>query len=191
MGGFADLDNDCDLDLVFPGFSGCYLNDGNGTFQSGPTILYEYPTLTDPRSVAFADINNDGDLDFVVADKESNSRVIRNDLDNANNWLKINLVSPDGQAGAFGTKVFIYPEGQVGGQLLGFREARSNSGFSAQDDPVIHFGLGSHISVDVAVMYLDGTMETRYNVSSNDIIDIMPSTWGIALNGPGIQWYGH
>ena len=155
MGGFADVDNDGDVDLVFAGDDVCYLNDGRGRFTSGPAI--PAPGINDPRGIAFADIDADGDLDFAVGCKRSGNLLIRNNTA-AGNWLKVRLVSPDGQAGAFGTKTRIYPAGQLGGTLLGLRESRSNDGYLGQNDPVLHFGLGPIGPVDVRV-----DLSRRYN----------------------------
>jgi hypothetical protein len=69
MGGFADLDNDGDFDLVFPGRNYVYLNDGTGTFTQGAT--FTLGSVADPRSVAFADVDQDGDLDFFYAQKDT------------------------------------------------------------------------------------------------------------------------
>ncbi len=169
MGGFADLDNDTDLDLVFAGDSKCYLNNGSGAFSAGPAI--SITGINDPRAVAFADIDNDGDLDFAFGNKRSRNWLVRNNF-NAGNWLKIKLVAVNGQVGAFGAKTRIYPAGQAGGTLLGLRESRSNNGYLGQDDPILHFGLGSHTSVDVVVNFLDGITITRSNISSNQTITI-------------------
>ncbi|MCD6166727.1 VCBS repeat-containing protein, partial [bacterium] len=169
MGGFADLDNDGDLDLVFAGDDICYLNDGLGNFSEGPTIPVS--GINDPRAIAFADIDNDGDLDFAIGCKRSRNWLIRNNF-NSGNWLKVRLISPQGQAGAFGAKTRIYPPGQAGGTLLGMRESRSNNGYLGQDDPVLHFGLGEYTSVDVVVTFLDGSTATRTNVAACQTITI-------------------
>ncbi|MBN1781066.1 VCBS repeat-containing protein, partial [bacterium] len=42
MGGFADIDNDRDLDLVFAGHAQVLLNDGAGVFANGPAVPYAY-----------------------------------------------------------------------------------------------------------------------------------------------------
>jgi len=169
MGGFADLDNDGDGDLVFAGDDVCYLNDGRGRFTSGPPI--PAPGINDPRGIAFADIDADGDLDFAVGCKRSGNQLIRNDAAPAN-WLKVRLVSPQGQAGAFGAKTRIYPAGQPGGTLLGLRESRSNDGYLGQNDPVLHFGLGPLGAVDVSVTFLDGTTVNCRGVTANQEVSI-------------------
>ncbi len=169
MGAFADLDNDGDLDLVFAGDDQVYLNDGSGNFSMGPAVPVS--GINDPRAIAFADIDNDGDLDFAIGAKRSRNWLVQNDY-NGGNWLKISLVSPQGQAGAFGTKVRVYPQGNAGGILLGMREARSNAGYMGQDDPTIHFGLGSHTSVDIVVTFLDGSEISLFGVTSGTSLTI-------------------
>jgi len=169
MAGLADMDNDGDLDLVFAGDSKCYLNDGSGVFVIGPSIPVS--GINDPRAIAFADIDNDGDADFAVGVKRSHNRLFRNDYAGNNNWLKVRLVSPSGQAGAFGAKVRIYEAGKgKRNSLLGFREARSNYGYLGQDDPVLHFGLGRHKSVDIVVVFLNGTKAGATNIGANQTV---------------------
>lgn len=172
MGGFADLDQDGDLDLVFAGDNLCYLNDGQGNFTPGPPIPVS--GINDPRGIAFADIDNDGDVDFAVGCKRSRNWLIRNNL-NSGHWLKVRLISPQGQAGAFGAKTQVYPAGQMGGKLVGFRESRSNNGYLGQDDPILHVGLGGCTTVDVAVTFLCGEQVTRRNVRANQTITVNAS----------------
>jgi len=152
MGGFADLDNDGDLDLVFAGDERIFINDGSGSFASGQSVPVS--EISDPRAIAFADIDGDGDLDFAIAAKDSRNWLVQNDIDAAaGNWLRVELISAQGQAGAFGAKVSVFITG--GGTLLGMREAKGNYGYLAQDEPVLHFGLGSETSVDVVVDFVD------------------------------------
>jgi len=142
MGGFADLNNNGWVDLVLSGVNRVFLNDGTGRFVPGPVIPLR--GIRDPRGVAFADINGNGAIDFAMAAKRSENRLFRNDLKSGHSWLKVALISPQGQAGAFGAKVYVRAEGAEPQALLGMREARSNYGYLAQDDPVLHFGLGEY-----------------------------------------------
>jgi hypothetical protein len=174
--GLADLDNDGDLDLTLPGMPFVMLNDGHAGFTRGPA----YPTpmasptcsgqeclRPDPRTVAFADIDGDGDLDSVVTAKFGPFRLIRNDF-NAGNWIKLKLTTSRGQAGAFGARVRVLRAGTT--QLVAVREAKSAYGYLSQDDPVMHIGLGTATSVDVEVTFVDGTREVRQGVTANQTI---------------------
>ncbi|UCD30143.1 MAG: CRTAC1 family protein, partial [Planctomycetota bacterium] len=173
MAGFEDLDHDGDWDMVYAGDNRIYLNDGEGNFTASST--FSTGKIHDPRAVAFADIDNDGDADFFYAQKRSYNMLIRNDLTGTGtNWLKIRLVSPSGQAGAFGAKVKTYEAGHVGesASMICFREARSQEGYLGQNDPVLHFGLGNRSKVDVEVTFLDGTVTKRNKVTANQTIII-------------------
>ena len=74
---FADIDNDGDLDLIVTGlnandvgFTSLYLNDGNGNFTEVTSTPFEQVGLS---SVAFIDVDNDGDMDVILAGKNSNN----------------------------------------------------------------------------------------------------------------------
>ena len=177
MGGFADLDHDGDLDLVFAGDNISYLNNGLGVFSTGPAIPVS--GIDDPRAIAFADVDADGDLDFAVGAKRSRNWLVRNNK-NSGNWLKVRLVSQRGQAGAFGAKVSVYPSSAPGSLPIGIRESRSNNGYLGQDDPTLHFGLGAQDSVTVIVNFLDGTMRVVTDVPANQTITVSGSSGGVS-----------
>lgn len=167
MAGLADMDLDTYLDIVFDGHPYVYLNNGDGTFRKGPEIPVD--GIDDPRCVAFADIDNDGDLDFAFAVKRDVNRLYRNDYSGSNRWLKINLYAPNGQAGAYGAKVYLY---DMEGNLTGMREAKSAYGYLAQDDPVIHFGTGRHRRVNIKVEFITGESVELASVRTNRTITI-------------------
>ena len=146
MAGLADLDNDTDVDLVFDGHPFVYENDGTGNFVKGAAITVA--NIDDPRCVAFADMDKDGDLDFAFGVKRSINRLYRNDYKGKNRWLAVQLTSAAGQASAFGTKIWMYATDNT---LLGYREAQSNHGYLAQDNAVLHFGCGTHNMVHLKI----------------------------------------
>jgi hypothetical protein len=170
MGGFGDLDQDGDLDLVFAGDNRVFVNDGSGSFPSSVSV--PIGAVDDPRSIAFADIDDDGDLDFFVTQKFATNRLIRNDYSGGNGWLKVRLTSPQGQAGAFGAKVRVYLPGTA--TLIAFREARGAYGYVAQDDPVLHVGLGAVGAVDVEVTFLSGSVIRLDDVQANRLVSVGP-----------------
>jgi hypothetical protein len=182
MGGFEDLDNDGDWDLVFPGDNNVFFNDGTGDFtQSGS---FDPGSIDDPRCVAFGDIDNDGDMDFYYAQKRTYNRLIRNDYAGGNGWLNVRLERSSGQTGAFGSKVYLYEAGKAGdpSALLTWREARSQEGYLAQNDPVLHFGTALNNYVDVRATFLGGTTKDAINIATNQTILISEAE--IVINQP-------
>ena len=65
----------------------------------------------------------------------------------------------------------IYPAGKDSKRfLLGLREAKSNYGYLGQDDPILHFGLGPHEFVDIAIAFVDGSEAAASDVRANQTI---------------------
>ena len=172
MGGFADLDNDADFDIVFPGRNYVYFNDGAGKFVMSPT--FTIGAVDDPRSVSFADIENDGDLDFTYAQKRDFNILVRNDLVSSNNWMKFELTRASGQAGAFGARIFLYEAGGLDdpNRRIVWTESVGAIGYLAQDDPVVHLGIGDYESIDVRVQFLNGAAVTYLGVPANSVLAV-------------------
>jgi hypothetical protein len=172
MGGFADLDNDGDFDLVFPGRNYIFLNNGAGTFTQSPA--FTLGAVADPRSVAFADAEQDGDLDFFYAQKATYNRLVRNDLSGTNRWIKVQLARLSGQAGAFGSRITVYRAGGLNdaAQRITWWEPTSAHGYLAQGDPVVHLGVGSRYQVDLRVDFPGGVTRTLTGVSTNALIQV-------------------
>lgn len=171
MRGIADLNNDGYWDLISPGLNKVFINNGNLTFTQ---VSYSTGSIADPRTVSFADIDGDGDVDFALGQKEAYNRLYRNDYNGGNKYLFINLKSNNDQIGAFGTKIYLYSE--TGDTLLSYRQANSNHGYLAQDDPVLHFGCGSRERVKVKAVFLNGnTYEFVTNTNrTKNVFDIHP-----------------
>src|SRR5262245_9785459 len=96
---WVDLDNDGDLDLYVINFSQAdflYLNNGNGTF----TRVTSGPPVTDVSfsiSGAWADYDNDGDLDLFISNgRNQNNSLYRNDGNGAFTKITSGAIVNDG-----------------------------------------------------------------------------------------------
>ncbi len=81
--GLADVDNDGDLDLYLCDLYGTnelFLNNGSGYFRPVSLQKNRACSLKErTNSVAFGDIDNDGDLDLFIANEQSTNRLFIND----------------------------------------------------------------------------------------------------------------
>jgi hypothetical protein len=153
----GDFDHDGDLDIYIGGGEAIFENDGSGRFELVRDVGL-VDSGADPRGAAVLDFDRDGDLDIAVVSKRGDNTLFRNDLDDRN-WIRVRLVGPRGDAGAFGAKVYVYEERRVDEPafLVGFREAESATGYCSQDEPVLHFGARAGRIYEVKAVFPGGT----------------------------------
>ena len=110
----------------------------------------------DGRAVVVADLENDGRLDLVVANQNGPLEIWRNETDPAKHWIAFRLTGTESGRNAFGAEVRVVQEDRT--QL---RVHTAASGFSAQNDPRAHFGLGdSDAPVRAVIRWPSGEQQT-------------------------------
>ncbi len=124
--------------------------------------------ITDPtfsNGAAYADLDNDGDLDLVINNIDENAFLYKNtsDKDVNGNYLKVRCAG--GLSESF-AKVTIKYQGKEQ-----FREIKRVRGYLSSVDDIAHFGLSGNKIIDtVSVTWLNGKTEEVYNVASNQTI---------------------
>jgi hypothetical protein len=132
-----------------------WINDGTGKFKEvaqnvGVTDIY------DGRSVAFGDFSNSGKLDAVVANQKGPALLYINTVAPENKWIAFELEGTVSNRSAIGAQVRLFWNGQQQAQ-----EVTGGSGFCAQNQRRLHFGLGKNTSVDRAeVRWPSGKTQT-------------------------------
>ena len=182
---FFDYDNDGWVDLmvanghVYPQIPGyrqrrlMHRNNRDGTFsdlseQFGPVV--NEPRVS--RGVAFGDIDNDGDVDLVIADLDGPAQLLRNDGGNTNNSILIKTIGVKSNRSGIGAKVKV-----VSGDLVQLDEVRSGDSYLSQSDLRLHFGLERRKQVDlIEVRWPSGIVDKITNVEANKIVTIKEGT---------------
>jgi enediyne biosynthesis protein E4 len=138
---------------------------------------------------AFADLDNDGDLDYVVSNINDKAFILRNltvehSKDDAH-FIKIRLNGEPGNTLAIGAKVEIWVKGKCM-----FTEHFLTRGYASSVDPVIHFGLGSEKYVDSVKVIWPSTGYVTWlkNVKADQILEINETESGPELKSPGLMY---
>jgi FG-GAP-like repeat/ASPIC and UnbV len=157
---FADFDNDGQLDLYvngtvtggtsYPDF--LYRNTGGRFAEVTPDSV---KSLEADHGVTWFDLDRDGDLDLALTGAQTNGmhHVLRNDLPAAvaRRSLSVRVVDGNGKSTRAGAEVQLTVPNSK--QLLGSRLVDTGSGYNAQSDMPVHFGLSAMRNVDVTVVY--------------------------------------
>jgi hypothetical protein len=123
-----------------------WINDGAGRFgdvaqEVGATDTY------DGRAVALADLSNHGALDVLVANQRGPLLLYANTVVPSRHWIAFDLEGSRSNRSAIGARVELHWGGRRQVQ-----EIHGGSGFSAQNQRRLHFGLGAAATVDRAVI---------------------------------------
>jgi hypothetical protein len=173
----ADYDNDGDLDIFIttiygsPDYPVLYQNNGNWSF-SDITASEGLANLDSSYQAAWADFDNDGDVDLMTDGKLFVSDVIDPNEPNSNyHWLEVQLEGNGDTINhaAIGAQARIT---LPGGDIL-TRQVEGGTGQGNQNDLTLHFGLGTHSApVDVAITWPNGITQTEAAVSVDQFITV-------------------
>ena len=132
-----------------------WINDGAGRFTDVAQVVGATDTL-DGRAVALADLGNRGALDVIVANQRGPLLVYRNEVDPSRHWIQIELEGTRGNPSAIGARVELHWDGKRQVQ-----EVLAASGFSAQNQRRLHYGLGAAARADrVVIRWPSGRTQT-------------------------------
>ena len=124
---------------------------------------------------AYADFDNDGDLDIVVNNINDKAYVLRNNSEAfpSSNYLRIELADARAKP-IFGARVKLFVNGQ-----MQVSETTNVRGIYSTSESMVHFGLGNHTKVDsVEVFWPNANRTIAYDLMANQTIRLTsgPST---------------
>jgi len=135
-----------------------WLNDGSGKFVNVAAAVGANDEY-DGRSVALVDLWNRGVLDVVVANQKGPLLIYKNDATQDNKWIDFELEGTVSNRSAIGTQVKLFWNGKQQVQTVS-----GGSGFCAQNQRRLHFGLGKNPRVEKAeIRWPSGKTQTIEN----------------------------
>lgn len=185
--GFVDVDNDGWPDVflvnghVYPevekltteaGYAQrkvLYRNLQNGRFadvseQAGEAVTQ--PNAS--RGAAFADYDNDGDVDVLINSVNGPPELLRAESSNQNNWIKIKTIGTKSNRDGIGARLKCVTAD--GSQI---DEVRSGGSYYSQNDLRVHFGVGKNQRVKtIEIRWPSGQVETLNDLAVNQLITV-------------------
>jgi hypothetical protein len=175
---FIDYDNDGDKDIfkvngelkhLYGQEDQLFENDGTGTFidvsvERGSHFQQERVS----RGACFGDYDNDGDIDVYIVNLEDEGILLRNDHGNRNNWLIVHLMGSKSNRDANGTRIKL-----TAGGVTQVTQKKGGSGYLSQNDPRLHFGLGTAEKVDeIRISWPSGKEQVLKDIDAGQILKV-------------------
>lgn len=123
---------------------------------------------------AFADLDNDGDLDYVTNNLNDEAFIYRNrtveNSKGSSNFLRIKLKGWGNNTFAYGAKVELWSGGEYQ-----FQEHFLSRGYISSVDPVVHFGLKDRTIVDsIRITWpVSGEISRLAGVDVNQLVEVV------------------
>ncbi len=143
-----------------------YLNNKNLTFKK---IEVNQP-ITSSTGAAYADFDNDGDIDFVVNNVDDNAFIYKNNTSesNKNKYLEIKLIGSEKNRNGIGARINLFHEDRI--QV---KENYVTRGFQSGVSATLHFGLGDIEEIEkLEVIWSDGKKQVLKNIKSDQLLSV-------------------
>ncbi|MEE2637391.1 MAG: CRTAC1 family protein [Acidobacteriota bacterium] len=148
-------------------------NLGQGRFEE--VVAADDTALGTPqvaRGAAYADMDNDGDLDVLVTANGGRARLLRNDGGNDNHWLRIQTIGTSSNRNGIGARIEVETADTTRSQFV-----KTGSSYLSQSQLGPTFGLGANTQADtVRITWPGGTVDTLGPVEVDQTIVVEEGT---------------
>ena len=147
-----------------------FKNNGDLTFED-KSIQWTDSTATFSNGAAYADLDNDGDLDLVVNNINEEVMLLKNNAIQLGQgkYLQVLFNGPDRNKFGVGTEVNLH----LSNGTVQTRQLINTRGFLSSVSNRLHFGLGENDSIEkIEVLWPDGMRQELFNIASNQLLQI-------------------
>lgn len=147
-----------------------FRNRRGGAFEEiGAALGRPFTDVHGGRGLAVGDLNNDGQMDLVIANQEERPSVWVNRGVPGGHWLLLKLRGTTANRSAIGARVTL----RAGGRSQ-MREVKSGGSYLSQSDLRVHFGLGAATAVDeLRIRWPSGRVQVESRIPVNQITTIV------------------
>ena len=140
------------------------------------------------RGAAYADFDNDGDLDLVITTSNGPAKLLRNDNGNQNDMLRIKIIGTRSNRDGIGAKLTVL----TSDGLHLTKMVKTGSSYLSQSELPVTFGLGKpkgNKTISLEIVWPSGKRETAKNIQPNQFLTLQEgkgivSQQPIAFAGP-------
>jgi enediyne biosynthesis protein E4 len=146
-----------------------FRNNGDLTFTN-EAIAWGLDQPSFSNGAAYADFDNDGDLDLVMNNVNDEAFIYRNNLtkEKPGNYLQLKFLDVKGNLSGLGAKVSLYAQGK-----MFYAEHQTQRGYKSTVEATEHFGLGKITTIDsIIVEWQTGKRQVLKNVLSNQLVTL-------------------
>ncbi|WP_461587434.1 VCBS repeat-containing protein [Winogradskyella sp.] len=137
-----------------------FTNNKDYTFKDSSSEL-GFGTKINSNGAAYADFDNDGDLDLVLNNQSDKASLYRNNSEA--NYIKISLEGSEKNINGIGARVEVYTT-----DLQQVKDAYSARGYQSSVTTTFNFGLGELNAIDsLKIHWNDGKTQQLYNIKAN------------------------
>ena len=122
------------------------------------------------NGAAYADLDNDGDLDMVINNLDQPSAVYENHSSGLfpdNSWLRVLFEGKEGNRDGLGAKVWIWQDG-----AMQYNYYSPYRGYLSTVEPFLHFGIGNKKVDSLKVLWPDGSKQLIRNITGKQVIKL-------------------
>ncbi len=117
---------------------------------------------------AYADLDNDGDLDLVINNTNQPAFIFQNESTKKHHHLTLQLAGTGSNTQGIGAKVTLYRKGNQQ-----HAEQMPTQGYQSSVSPRLHFGLGTDVGVDsLRIVWPGGKQQLLTNVKADQFLTV-------------------